>query len=295
MENWMLQSLYKRLRRDPDMVQEIWYLVESGKLKKNTPSPAVTLDLPSSCNKFNLMSVDRVQNLLLHIEPRLPADELEHTERLSLTRLLCVALNCSENCAVPAKNWKMLCDTVKEWYNFWGQRLATVTFRKVNAVSAEVVWENWGVYFLVKNADGTQYIKIQHATGIWAALEPPIAVETHSLVDIFCENAAKLAVTDTLAETAVTRIFHQQGIQVPERLKVNRVGEKPNLRMYAQSQRIPFAIEDATRLPAENEMAIVDGPAEQSPASSSPQPAGSPPPGHGGSDDQVNVADDNDI
>ena len=96
----------------------------------------------------------------------------------------------------------------------------------------------------------------------------------------------------------MTRIFHQQGIQVPERLKLNRVGEKPDLRMYAQSQRIPLgelALEDATRLPAENEMAIVDGPAEQSPASSSPQPAGSPPPGHGGSDDQVNVADDNDI
>ena len=79
----------------------------------------------------------------------------------------------------------MLCDTVKEWYNFWGQRVAAVTLRRVSAVSSEVVWETWGVYFLVKNADGTHYIKIQHATGIWAALEPPIAVETHSLADIF--------------------------------------------------------------------------------------------------------------
>ena len=70
-EDFMLKEINEVLKRDRAQIPDIWHIVKNKKLKKEAAMKKKKnrLDHPTSCNKFNLISKDRLELAIRACEP----------------------------------------------------------------------------------------------------------------------------------------------------------------------------------------------------------------------------------
>lgn len=127
----MLDDITNALKRDPDLISQVWFLLKQGKLRRNadkTPKDK-QLQLPKSRNKFDIVSKDRLELILKELEPTLDRNALKLCNKQSLCRSLCWAIHSEEDSAVPSKEWDEFAEGVSMLYDTFGRRLGEMRFR----------------------------------------------------------------------------------------------------------------------------------------------------------------------
>lgn len=174
-DHFFLDDIIVALKKDRSIIPDVWHMIRNNKLKKSTtPKKTCKLDLPTSANKINFISKDRLEKLLMLMEPALNEQHLKSMPKPMLCRMLVVAVHCEEESAVPSKDWDVLAANLKDWYQKAGARLRCMQFLPDSSLVVMMPdYRNYGIFSLVLNENGTHFISLRHWCGAIIDLPRP--------------------------------------------------------------------------------------------------------------------------
>jgi hypothetical protein len=231
-QQMMLAEIITELKNNADYISEVWFLVKKGKLGKTNKTKGTDFTLPRSCNKYFKVDKVRLLKCLKEIEPSLAAEPmLDRMATPALCRLLCWAIHCEENGAVPAKDWTMFVKGIAELYHAFGQRAKNMPMKTDRSLSENVIVPDFnkvGCFSLALNETGTKFAKLLHWSGESIELEVELAKDFYLDENWHEEHCRIMSDTDTY-ETRCLRIFEKSGKKhlLMPRIRLAHVGQAP--------------------------------------------------------------------
>jgi hypothetical protein len=230
-QQMMLAEIFTELKNNADYISEVWFLVKKGKLMK-TNKTGKDFTLPRSCNKYFLVDKVRLLKCLKEIESSLAAEPmLNRMAKPALCRLLCWAIHCEENGAVPAKDWTMFVKGIAELYHVFGQRAKNMPMKVDRSQPEDVILPDFtkvGCFSLQLNEAGTKFDKVAHWSGESIDLEAELEKDFY-IDENWHEDRCRIMSDTNTYETTCSRIFEKSGKKhlLMPRIRLAHVGQAP--------------------------------------------------------------------
>jgi hypothetical protein len=246
----MLAEINTELKKNHELIPEVWFLVKKGKLaKSNKKARGKDMSLPRSCNKYCLIDKVRLLECLKEIEPTLKAEPmLNRMNKPALCRLLCWAIHSEENGAVPAKDWTGFVRGIGLLYNAFGQRAKNMPMKVDRSQPEDVILPDFtkvGCFSLQLNEAGTKFDKVAHWSGESIDLEAELEKDFY-IDENWHEDRCRIMSDTNTYETTCLRIFEKSGkkhLLLP-RIRLDHVGQAPPLQAIKDGHLQQLTIQD---------------------------------------------------
>ena len=229
-----LQAVVHILSPQPALTKRVLYLLRKGALedKKDMDGNGrdkLTESLPSSCNKWNYLSKERLEVVVEELSRKGPDRSVTgNTSKNKVLKMVCCALATSETSALPTKtNLKDLIESVKSRYEEMGSLFPKFEYTSSVQEGVLVNYVKSGLYRL--SPDGGPYVSIKYnRTGEEVKLPSPLP-KSYEIMDNHLDEQAKLRSPEELATYLVADVFQRANKQVIRPLHeavVSKPGQK---------------------------------------------------------------------
>ena len=246
LEAFMMKEIQEGLSSNRNLIKQVWHLIKNNKFttgqKKHKGSKC--FDLPMSCNKFNLISKERLEDALRRLDHTLPRESLAPLTKAALCTLLCTALHVEENSAAFSKDWEELVEKMCPLYQNRKCMLEYFTTNPSLSVidTVDVDYSKMGVFSLVASPCGRFFTGITHWTGLAVELTEKLDSSWY-IVQNHHDKVAKLASSTNVSEIRCMRDFELSGVSkhILAKFAQDKVGADIPKVFLAIADKLPLA------------------------------------------------------